>query len=68
MPFVNSAQRRACYYQRKKDQDAGRQVRWNCDDFAKVYVAGRWRKVYKTPRGAKYVNVKGKKRYVYNVY
>lgn len=68
MPFVNSAQRRACYYQRQKDIRAGRPVGWDCDDFAKVYVSGRWRKVYKTIRGAKYVNVRGKRRYVYGVY
>jgi len=68
MPFVNSAQRRACYYQRQQDIQAGRQVRWDCDDFAKVYVAGRWRRVHKTDRGAKYVNVRGQRRYVYGVY
>jgi len=68
MPFVNSAQRRACYYQRQQDIRAGRPVIWDCDEFSKVYVAGRMRKVYKTERGAKYVLVKGQRRYVYNIH
>ena len=68
MPFVSSAQRRACYYKRQQDIRAGRDVQWNCKDFARVFVAGRLRRVYKTERGAKYVNVKGQKRYVYGVF
>ena len=68
MPFANSAQRRACYYRRQQDIQAGRPVQWDCNEFSKAFVAGRWRKVYKTERGAKYVNVRGRKRYVYGVY
>lgn len=68
MPFVNSAQRRACYYKKQDDISKGRDVQWDCDEFAKIYYAGRFRKVYITERGARYVMVKGKKVYVYGVY
>ena len=68
MPFVSSAQRRKCYYMRADDIRHNRPVEWDCDEFSKVFVAGKHRKVYKTQRGAKYVLVKGIKRYVYNVY
>jgi len=68
MPFVNSAQRRACYY---KEQDAlrkGEPVKWDCVKMGKITYAGRLRTVYKTTRGASYVVVKGKKVYVYGVF
>ena len=64
MGFKNSAQRRACYYQQTLAKKAGRQPTWDCKKFAKVKVAGRLRKVHKSKRGAKYVNVKGKKVYL----
>ena len=31
MPFVNQQQRAACYAQRKRDLDAGRKPKWDCD-------------------------------------
>jgi hypothetical protein len=68
MPFVNSAQRRACYYKRQDAINKGEPVKWDCKEMAKLKYAGRLRKVYKTERGAKYVNVNGKKVYVYGVY
>jgi len=68
MPFVNSAQRRACLYQQQNDISRGSPVKWNCEEMAKVRYAGRLRKIYVTERGAHYVLVKGKKVYVYDVY
>jgi hypothetical protein len=68
MPFVSSAQRRACFYKRKQAQDRGETPEWDCDEFAKIYISGRYRRIHKTLRGAKYVIVNGQKRYVYNVY
>jgi len=68
MPFVNSAQRRACMYKEQDDIRAGRTIRWDCKKFGKILYAGRLRTVYLTSRGAKYINVRGKKVYVYNVY
>lgn len=68
MPFVNSAQRRACYYREQNDIRNGREVVWDCKKFGKLQYAGRLRTVYVTERGAKYVNVDGKKVYVYGVW
>ena len=31
MPFVNEAQRRACYAQRRRDLNEGRTPKWDCD-------------------------------------
>jgi hypothetical protein len=33
MPFVNPAQRAACYAQRARDLKAGRKPRWDCEAF-----------------------------------
>ena len=68
MPFVNSAQRRACYYKEQDDRQAGRDVAWDCKKFGKVKYAGRLRTVWITSRGAKFVMVLGRKVYVYGVY
>jgi hypothetical protein len=68
MPFVNSAQRRACMYKEQDDIRNGHPVKWDCKKFAKVRYAGRLRQVYLTARGAKYINVNGRKVYVYGVY
>ena len=68
MPFISSAQRRKCYYLEKDDIDHNRPISWSCKKFARVYISGRWRNVYKTKRGAKYVNINGTRRYVYGVY
>lgn len=68
MPFVNSAQRRSCYYQAQNDIANGRPVRWNCEEMSKLRYAGRLRKVYVGDRGGHYVIVKGKKVYVHGVY
>jgi len=68
MPFVNSAQRRACYYKEQDDLSNGDTPRWNCKKMGKVLYAGRLRTVYITERGAKYVNLGGRKVYVYGVY
>lgn len=68
MPFVNSAQRRACMYKEQDDIKAGRNVRWNCKKFGKIRYAGRLRTVYIGPRGAKFIKVNDRKVYVYGVY
>lgn len=68
MPFVNSAQRRACLYREQNDLSQGEYPKWDCVKMGKVSYAGRLRTVYITERGAKYVIVKGKKVYVYGVY
>ena len=64
MPFVNDAQRKACYAQASRDKKAGKTPKWDCKKFAKVKVAGRKRKIHKGPRGGKYVVVNGAKRYI----
>lgn len=68
MPFVSSAQRRACMYKTIDDVRSGRAIRWDCVKFGKLRYAGRLRTVWLTNRGAKYVVVHGKKVYVYGVY
>ena len=35
MPFVNDAQRRACYAQMSRDVKAGRSIRWDCSAYAR---------------------------------
>ncbi len=68
MPFVNSAQRRACYYKEQNDLNAGKMPKWDCKKMGKLLYAGRLRTVYITSRGAKFVKVNKRKVYVYNVY
>lgn len=65
MPFVNPGQRKACYAQANAAKKAGVEPKWDCKEFgSKAQVAGRKRKIYKGPRGGKYVLVNGQKKYI----
>lgn len=65
MPFVNDAQRKACYAQANAAKKQGKTPKWDCHKFAnEAFVAGRKRKVHKGPRGGKYVIIRGEKRYI----
>lgn len=68
MPFVNSAQRRACYYQEQNALSKGETPKWNCKKMGKLYYSGRLRTVYVTARGAHFVKVNNKKIYVYGIF
>ena len=35
MPFVNEAQRRACYAQRDRDLRRGEKVKWDCKSYGR---------------------------------
>jgi hypothetical protein len=65
MPFVNSAQRRACYAQAAREKKEGLVPKWDCHKFAnEIVMDGRRRKIHKGPRGGKYVIVLGVKKYL----
>lgn len=68
MPFVNSAQARACAYKAQNDIAHGRPIRWNCREMAKIRYAGRLRKIYIGKRGGHYVLVNRKKVYIHGVF
>lgn len=65
MPFVNEAQRKACYAQANRDRKEGKEPKWKCHEFGShIVIAGRKRKIHKGERGGKYVIVNGEKRYI----
>ena len=55
-------------YKEQNDLLKGGPVKWDCVKFGKILYAGRLRKIYIGPRGAKYINVRGRKVYVYGTY
>lgn len=65
MPFVNPEQRKACYAQANAAKKAGEKPKWDCKEYgSKILHSGRKRKIYKGPRGGKYVLVNGQKKYI----
>jgi hypothetical protein len=80
MPFVNDAQKRACFAQYSRDIKAGRIPAWDCYKWAEETKRSRSksrsrksklsprkspkRKIHTGPRGGKYVIIKGHKIYV----
>ena len=65
MPFVNQAQRRACFVLAAKARANGKQPTWDCHKVAnEIKVGGRTRKIYKGPRGGKYYILNGVKKYI----
>lgn len=75
MPFVNEAQRRACYARQKRDLEAHRVPSWNCAEWERhrsrkssrskrsaKHRSGKT--IHKGPRGGRYILVSRRKVYI----